>query len=448
MALLAFGVIVGSLTQQVARSAGVSTIVVSEPTSEVRPPVLHVPEEEVEAVTPAPEAVPPPASVSRAPAVAPEEEAAPVAPPPAPTLELPPEPSLPPIDHVFLIVLGDQSYEKSFGSESTSTYFSQTLPEEGELLTNYYAVSAGDLSNEIALVSGQGPTPQTVADCPEYADLLPSTVGLAEQVEGAGCVYPAATQTLPGQLAAAKLSWTAYVEDVGNGEAGQPMTCRRPPLGAVDPDFLPSAGDGYETWRNPFVYFHSIVDSGECAEHDVGLERLEPDLENPRRTPTLSYIVPDACHDGSESPCEPGQSGGLVGAESFLRTVVPEIQRSPAYSSGGMIAITFAEAAQAGPAPDTSSCCGTPEYPNLDAGGAAPPAAVDGPVKPTGGGGRVGMLLLSPFVPAGSSDESGYYNHYSMLRSIEELFQLPAIGYAAEPAVLPFDQTVYDDSEG
>ena len=447
MALLAFGVIVGSLTQQLARSAGVTTVLLGKPSSAPKP--VAVPEEEEEAVETAPAAPEPVAAEApppETPAAAPEEAAAPVAPPP-PKLELPPEPTVPPISHVFLIVLGDQGYEHTFGPNSASTYFSKTLPEQGELLSNYYAVSPGDLSNEIALLSGQGPTVQTAANCPEYTDLVPSAPGLTEQVEGAGCVYPAETQTLPGQLVAAKLSWKAYVEDIGSGEAGQPTTCRRPILGAADPDSLPSAGDGYETWRNPLVYFHSIVDGEECAERDVGLDRLGADLANVKRTPTLSYIVPDACHDGSEVPCEPGQPAGLAGTESFLQTVIPEIQKSQAYGGGGLIAITFAQAPQAGPEADTSSCCGTPEYPNLKVPGAPPAEPVNGPVKPTGGGGRVGMLLISPFVLPGSVNESGYYNHYSMLRSIEELFGLPAIGYAAEPAILPFDEAVYNNNE-
>ena len=142
----------------------------------------------------------------------------------APTVRMPSsaepgEPTVPPISHVFLIVLGDQGFEHTFGPNSASTYFLKTLPEQGELLSNYYAVSPGDLSNEIALLTGQGPTLQPAADCPEYTDLVPSAPGLTEHVEGAGCVYPAETQTLPGQLVAAKLSWKAYVEDIGSGEA-------------------------------------------------------------------------------------------------------------------------------------------------------------------------------------------------------------------------------------
>ena len=147
-------------------------------------------------------------------------------------------------------------------------------------------------------------------------------------------------------------------------------------------------------------------------------------------------------------PCEPGQPSGLAGAESFLQTVIPQIQESQAYGGGGLIAITFAQAPQTGAKADSSSCCGTPEYPNLKEPGAPVAGPVEGPVKPTGGGGRVGMLLISPFILPGSVNESGYYNHFSMLRSIEELFALPGIGYAAEPSVLPFDETVYNNTEG
>jgi hypothetical protein len=269
---------------------------------------------------------------------------------------------------------------------------------------------------------------QTAAGCPEYTDIAPGTVtpataGTTEQVEGAGCVYPAPTLTLPGQLKAAGGTWKAYVED---GE--QPAVC----------------GPG----RNPLAYFHSLLDDGECAEAAVGLGQLAPDLKSAQDTPSLSYIVPNACHDGSELPCAPGVPAGLSGAESFLKTVVPEIEASPAYAVGGMIAITFAQAPQTGPAADPSACCGTPEYPNLATqAGTAPPATTNGPIKPTGGGGRVGLLLISPYVLPGSVNESGYYNHFSLLRSVEELFGQAPLGYAAEPSVIGFDESVYNNLE-
>jgi hypothetical protein len=446
MALLAFGVIVGSLTNQLAQSAGLTTVVLGKKTA--APQVPEVTEVEGEAA-PAP-APPVPAQVSatpEAPEEAPEEVPEESPPPSEPPPELPPEPTLPPISHVFMIVLSEQGYERTFGAASQSTYFSQTLPTQGELLSNYYAVGPSGLSNEIALLSGQGPTHQTATDCTEYTEFAPATIGLMEQVEGEGCVYPPETETLAGQLTAAKLTWKAYVEDIGNGGPGQPTTCRHPAPGTLDPDSMPSEGDGYTTWRNPFVYFHSLLDGGECAKRDGGLESLAPDLANAKRTPSLSYIVPNACHDGSELPCAPGRPAGLAGAESFLQTVVPEIEKSPAYATGGLIAITFTGAPQSGPEADPSSCCATPEYPNLEDTAAPPAELVSGPVKPTGGGGRVGMVLISPYILPGSVNETGYFNHFSTLLSVEELFGLPPLGYAAEPAITPFDETVYNNQE-
>ncbi len=43
----------------------------------------------------------------------------------------------------------------------------------------------------------------------------------------------------------------------------------------------------------------------------------------------------------------------------------PEIEASPAYKAGGLIAITFDQAPQSGPDADSSGCCDNPTYPNL-----------------------------------------------------------------------------------
>ena len=109
-----------------------------------------------------------------------------------------------------------------------------------------------------------------------------------------------------------------------------------------------------------------MSDEAECAASDVSLERLAPDLQAAKRTPALSYIVPDACHAGGELPCEEGKPAGPLAAEEFLKRLAPAIEASPAYKEGGLIAITSAEARQTGPTPDVSSCCilsGLPEHP-------------------------------------------------------------------------------------
>jgi hypothetical protein len=443
MALLAFGVLLGAATGPIARSAGLTPIVLVEQPAPEAEPV----EEEAEA-EPVEEEAAVPAEASEAAAVPaelpPEEfETAPVAKKHGPKLEIPEPETLPPIEHVFLIVLGEEGYESTYGPSSANPYLGTTLRGKGELLANYFAVTQGALANEVALLSGQGPTPATAANCPEYKDVAPGTLSATGQAEGDGCVYPAETTSLPAQLVAAKKTWKAYIGGQGNGEPGQPASCRRPAPGAAEEAHTARPGDPYETWRNPFVYFHSIVDGPECAERDVGLDQLGADLGKEALTPSFSYIAPDACHDGGEVACEEGQPAGPADAQQFLETVVPQIEASQAYKKGGLIAIVSAQAPQAGPAPDASACCGTPEYPNLPPPATPPPAAT-GPVKETGGGGRVGMLLLSPFVEAGALNET-FYNHYSFLASVEELLKVtPPPGYAAEPAVTAFDSTVFN----
>jgi hypothetical protein len=330
------------------------------------------------------------------------------------------EEPLPEIKHVFLIVLEGHGYEEAFGKESPAPYLAETLAGEGKLLPNYYAVAQGGLANEIALLSGQGPTPQTTQNCPESTPVAPGTVSVEGQVEGEGCLYPAETKTLPGQLTEAKLTWKAYVEPE--------------PIAA---------------WRKPFAYFAALGEDPEAARHEGGLDQLATDLKDPKSTPSFSYIVPNACHDGGETPCATEQPAGLGAAQGFLETVVPEITASPAYQSeGGLIAITFDQAPQTVAEPDTSSCCATPDYPNLPPAPAPPstePPAT-GPVKPSGGGGQVGMLLISPYLAPGTVEEDAYYNHFSFLRSVEELFELEPLGYAAEPALTGFEPSLFDAS--
>ena len=405
--MLALGVIVGSATKPFARNAGASTILVESP-----PPAEE-------------ETAPEPTSAEPDPEVGGEEAAEPLAstsaiPLETPTVEEPlesePEPpavpveeelptGLPEVKHVFVVVLGPADYEATFGETSTSPLLKEELPAQGELLSNYYSVSGGTLANQIALLSGQGPTPATLAGCPTYGDVLPGTENPEGQVTGDGCVYPATTKTLMGQLGEAGLTWKAYRE----GAEG----CPSPPPDAT----------------NPFLYFHATLDDPKCAESVVNLPQLTTDLKAPAdKFPALAYLSP-----APETP-----------ADKFLELVIPQIKESLAYKDGGMIAITSSEAPQDGEAPDTSSCCISPAFPNLPA--PPPEAPATGPVKPTGGGGRVGLLLISPFVEPGTTSET-YFNHFSLLATIEELFGLEKIGYAAEPAITGFDESIFNAAD-
>lgn len=347
---------------------------------------------------------------------------------------------LPPIKHVFVIALGEQGYEAAFGSGSEAPYLAKTLRQQGELVGDYYGVASGQLANEIALVSGQGPTSQTASDCPVYEALAPGSTGPEGQILGNGCVYPIDALTVGDQLTAAGDTWKAYVQGLGEGSAASSQgKCPNPALGAADPHSAPSAGDPYVTWRDPFLYFRSTIEGVGCAEENVGIGQLAKDLESAASTPSLSYISPDVCEDGDPLPCAAGSPTGLPAAEGFLRKIVPEIEASAAYREGGLIAITFDQAPQSGPHADSTGCCATPKYPNLPA--ASTPSSTGG--LPTGGG-RVGLLLISKYVKPGSSYVTGQFDHFSLLASVEALFKLKTLGYAGNVQLPTFERAVYN----
>jgi phosphatidylinositol-3-phosphatase len=339
------------------------------------------------------------------------------------------------VKHVFVIMLSDEPYASLFGPFSTAPYLARTLERRGALLVRYHGVATGPLANGIALLSGQGPTAQTAAGCPAFTDLATASSGADEQVLGDGCVYPSATKTLPAQLARKRLKARAYVEGIDEPGASA-GACAHPALGQADPTAQGGSAQRYATARDPFVYFHSLIDAADCAGAVVGLRSLVHDLGALARTPALSYIVPDRCHDASPAPCAPGAGAGPAAADTWLKRVVPEVLSSPAYRKNGLLLITADGAPSTGEAADTSSCCGQPRFPNIPA-----PSGRSALLAPEGGG-QVGALLLSPFVKGGTVSQEPY-NHFSALRTIEDIFGLEHLGYAALPKVSAFEAGLF-----
>jgi hypothetical protein len=320
--------------------------------------------------------------------------------------------------HVFVIVLENEDAATTFGPNSPAPYLAHTLTAAGAFVPNYYGTAHNSLPNYLAMVSGQAPTLATQADCPVFADVLPGLPAADGQVLGQGCVYPAAVKTVADQLDAAGFTWRGYMEDMGDDPVrDNGTTCAHPPLGTPDGTQQAAAEDQYATRHNPFVYFHSIIDApARCAAGDVPLSRLSGDLASAATTPNLVFITPDLCHDGHDATCADGGPGGLPAADAFLRTWVPRITASPAYRRDGALVITFDEAAN-----DSTACCGEQSGPNTPAAG----GQSGGP-----GGGRVGAVLLSPAIAPGSVVTQAF-NHYSLLRGIEDGFGLAHLGYAA-----------------
>jgi hypothetical protein len=302
------------------------------------------------------------------------------------------------IKHVWLIILENKSYDASFTGLNHNTYLWQTLPRQGVLLKNYYGTGHFSQDNYISLVSGQATESDTQDDCPFYnhfaghVDLsgslktnpnygqMTSAAGPNAAPGANGCVYPAAVPTLFNQLDKAHVSWKGYAQDLGNPDpagtaphsagtnvCGAPFAQPGPTGSTTDPSpGSADATDQYVPKHFPFVWFESILGSGECnAKHIANVfsknDGLFHDLKHESTTPAFSWITPNNCSDAHDAVCHGNNlsggfanpitpkapvnfTGGLHAADLFLAHVVPEIEASAAFKDGGLIDITFDEA--------------------------------------------------------------------------------------------------------
>jgi len=366
------------------------------------------------------------------------------------------------VKHVFVIVLENEGFDVTFGPNSKAPFLSQTLTSEGVLLSQYYGTGHVSLDNYVAMLSGQAATPQTRSDCQFFQDFALMGVSPDGQAIGTGCVYPASIKTLPDQLNAVGKTWRGYMEDMGNDPAREAAACGHPALNGMDhtqaaeaPSAAVPPGDQYASRHDPFVYFHSIIDSPDCATQVVNLNLLPNDLQLESTTPNFVFITPNLCNDGHDAPCKNGQPGGLVSADAFLEKWVPMIMASPAYQHDGLIVVTFDEGgltvtptANGGLsiAAQGLFCCNEQPGPNLA------PFPQTTHVTPTVsltfdsyGGDRTGTVLLSQFLQPGTVSNTPF-NHYSLLKSLEDIFDTDSyLGYAGAPGLVGFFGCVSSD---
>jgi hypothetical protein len=336
-------------------------------------------------------------------------------------------PAMPAIHHVFVIVLENQGFDTTFDAHSRAPYLADTLREAGAFLRQYHGIAHWSLGNYLAMISGVAPTPKIQLDCAHFEEFVETGIAPDGQPIGDGCVYPAHVSTIVNQLEKKHLTWGAFMEDMGKDPARESSSCAHPPIGSPDPTQGATPNDQYATKHNPFVYFHAIIDSPSCQQNVVPLTKLEDALKSIRTTPNYIFISPNLCHDAHDRPCKNGEPGGLESANEFLRHWVPLIVSSPAYRADGLLVINFDEALTI----DASACCNQPTGPNTTKPG------VNGP-----GGGRTGAVVLSRFIKPGTVSRVPY-NHYSLLRTVEDVFGVPHLLYAGRKGVVSFGKDVF-----
>ncbi|MBV8910208.1 MAG: hypothetical protein JOZ89_05565 [Gammaproteobacteria bacterium] len=176
----------------------------------------------------------------------------------------------------------------------------------------------------------------------------------------------ATTSHLVTLLKNANISWKSYDEGISG------TSCPLTNLGL------------YIVHHDPFVYFEDVTNdespgSAYCIQHVRPFTELATDLQK-NQVARYNFITPNVCDDMHSCSVNTG--------DSWLKKNLPPIMNSPSYQQGGVIFITWDEAAS--------------------------------------GDGPVGMIVLSPFAKVGY-ENSIRYNHGSTLRTIEEIFHVTPI---------------------
>jgi hypothetical protein len=176
------------------------------------------------------------------------------------------------------------------------------------------------------------------------------------------------------QLEGAGKTWKAYMESM-------PSPC-----------FVGDSGKLYRQKHNPFIYFNNIRNNPARCEKIVPFTQFAADLQA-NTLPDYVWITPNMCNSIHDCSLETG--------DTWLQTWVAKILASSAWQQNGILFLTFDESNPS----DDSSCC---VY------------AV---------GGHILTMVISPLAkPAYQSQIA--YDHYSLLRTIEQAWGMPLLGKA------------------
>ena len=312
----------------------------------------------------------------------------------APTAQAAPKglEGIPHFDHVVVLTEENEDASATFGATSPATYL-KSLRSKGVFLPNYFGTGHASLDNYIAIASGQPPQPADMADC--------GGLSLWECVQPQGLV--AGGRNLADQLEDAHLSWRSYQD-------GTPTPCFHAPYGPTE--LAPDSYQGHSTTgaknyadrHNPFIYFPDVIgDQARCVKHQRPFTDLAKDLRA-GTLPAFSFITPDTCNDGHDDPCAGQKIGGLTTVDLFLRKHLPSLLVYLA-KHNGLLVINFDEGFT----------------PSAGAVVASPTDYVCGGCPGHGLGGRTGAILISPRLKQGAVVTTGY-DHYSLLRTIEDSF--------------------------
>jgi len=219
---------------------------------------------------------------------------------------------------------------------------------------------------------------------------------------------------LGDQMQAVGLTWKGYYEDIPEAGSGAVIA------GPGGAPALDTKGAYYASKHSGFINFASVQNDPARPAHIVGFDQLEADLATDA-LPNFALIVPNQCNEmhGLPAPdvaadCQSSNVTGLIRrGDGEIARLVKHLQASAAWRSHENMAIiiTFDE----GSGKERGGCCAvTPNAPS------------------NFGGGRIPTVIITNHGPRNVADPTAY-NHYSMLRTLEDAFGITThLRHAAE----------------
>ena len=83
--------------------------------------------------------------------------------------------------------------------------------------------------------------------------------------------------------------------------------CGHPATWAIDHIRKAAKGDQYAARHDGFAFFASVTaNPAFCNAHVLSFRPLPGDLAQAGATPAFSFVVPDLCNNGPDTPCASG----------------------------------------------------------------------------------------------------------------------------------------------
>jgi phospholipase C len=291
--------------------------------------------------------------------------------------------SVPNFRHVFVIMMENTGIESLLGNPN-APWINQAIQTYG-VAGNYYGVTHPSQPNYIAATAG------TTQGVPDDNDVTVDLPNIVDQLESHG------------------KSWKGYMQSYSLCTTKLDHAC---------------GNQLYERKHNPFVSFVDVQNDPSRLAKLVDLSELSTDLAS-NNVPDYAWISPDQCNDmhgrasTPDDPCDFSNEQDLIQTgDTFLANTVGEIMSSKAWGPNSVIFVTWDESDFTGSPTDfgfgdTRGCC------------TASP-----------GGGHVLTIAItsSPHQPRASFTP---FNHYSMLRTIEDGWHLGCLANTCDTQDVP-----------